>query len=101
MALDKIIKSSRLLASRRYTHDSFTDAQEAFTQTIDIGAGEIFTDVGALPSASLPFSGSTQNGSIYQSGSINLAKYWFRHKLTRSDTVSGSKSEVWLFFLMI
>ena len=97
MALDKIIKSSRLLASRRYTHDSFTDAQEAFTQTIEIGAGEIFTDVGALPSASLPFSGSTQNGSIYQSGSINLAKYWFRHKLTRSDTVSGSKSEVWLF----
>ncbi len=97
MALDKEIKSSRLLASRRYTHDSFSDAQEAFTQTIDIGAGEVLTDVSAIPTASLPFSGSSQNGSIFQSGSLNIAKYWYRQKLTRSTIISGSKSEVWFF----
>jgi hypothetical protein len=97
MALNKEIKSSRLLASRRYTHDTFSDGQESFTQTIDISAGEVFTDAGLIPTASLPFSGSTQNGSLIQSGSVNVAKYWYRQKLTRSDTVASGKSEVWFF----
>ena len=35
MAIDKEKKSNRLLASRRYTHDTFTDAQESFTNVLD------------------------------------------------------------------
>lgn len=97
MALNKEIKSNRLLASRRYTHDNLSDAQEAFTQTIDISAGEVFTDALSIPTASLPFSGSTQNGNIIQSGSVDVAKYWYRQKLTRSDIVTSGKSEVWFF----
>ena len=41
--IDSGSKSSRLLASRRYTHDTLTSAQEAFTKTIDLTADEIYT----------------------------------------------------------
>ena len=36
MSIDKEKKSNRLLASRRYTHDSFTDSQESFTNVLDL-----------------------------------------------------------------
>ena len=78
MALDKEKKSNRLLGSRRYTHDSFTDAQEAFTSTLDIQASEVYTQANSIPTSSLPFSGSSQDGSIYTSGGDNIVKYWFR-----------------------
>ena len=45
MAIDKEKKSNRLLASRRYTHDSFTDSQESFTNVLDLQASEVYTPV--------------------------------------------------------
>jgi hypothetical protein len=95
MGINSLKKSSRLLQSRRYTHDSFTDAQEAFTSVLDINAAEVYTDQNLIPSASLPFSGSSQNGSIYSSGGKQVMKYYYRLAMTRSDLVSGSASEVW------
>ena len=95
MAINNTIKSSRLLQSKRYTHDSFTDAQEAFTSTLDINAGEIYSDQSLIPSASLPFSGSTQNGSTYSVNGQSVLKYYYRYPMTRSNLVSGSANEVW------
>ena len=58
--IDSGSKSSRLLASRRYTHDTLTSAQESFTEVLDLGASEIYTEAGLIPSSGLPYSGSTQ-----------------------------------------
>ena len=98
MAIDKLSKSNRLLQSRRYTHDSFTDSQEAFTSTLDINANEVYVDQALIPSTGLPFSGSAQSGSIYSVGGQNIMQYYYRAGLTRSDLATGSKSEV--FFLL-
>ena len=57
-AIDNTKKSARLLASRRYTHDTLTDSQEAFTSTLDINANEVYVDQSLIPSSGLPFSGS-------------------------------------------
>lgn len=95
MAIDKLSKSNRLLQSRRYTHDSFTDSQEAFTSTLDINANEVYVDQALIPSTGLPFSGSAQSGSIYSVNGQNVMQYYYRAGLTRSDLSSGSKSEVW------
>ena len=86
-------KSSRLLASRRYTHDTFTDAQESFTNVLDLRAEEIYTQAQYIPSSALPFSGSSQHGSIQQASGSNLMKYWYRHKLTPSNV----NTETWFF----
>ena len=40
--IDSGSKSSRLLASRRYTHNTLTAAQESFTDVLDLGSGEIY-----------------------------------------------------------
>ena len=48
-ALDKEKKSNRLLGSRRYTHDVLNDAQEAFTEVLDIGASEVYTHANLIP----------------------------------------------------
>ena len=95
MAIDKLSKSNRLLQSRRYTHDSYTDSQEAFTSTLDINANEVYVDQSLIPSTGLPFSGSAQSGSIYSVNGQNVMQYYYRAGLTRSDLASGSKSEVW------
>jgi len=92
-AINNTYKSARLLASRRYTHDTFTDAQEAFTSTLDINASEVYIDANLIPSSSLPYSGSSQSGSIYTVGSQTVMKYYYRHSLTKSDT----NNEVWFF----
>ena len=55
-ALDKEKKSNRLLGSRRYTHDTLLDSQEAFTEVLDIGASEVYTQAKFIPSSGLPFS---------------------------------------------
>jgi hypothetical protein len=89
MAIDNTKKSGRLLQSRRYTHDTFTDAQEAFTSALDINATEIYIDQNLIPTSSLPFSGSGQNLSTF-SGSL---KYYYRQALTKSDL----NNEVWFF----
>ena len=92
-AINNTYKSARLLQSRRYTHDTYTDAQEAFTSTLDITASEIYIDANLIPTASLPFSGSGQNGNIYSLAGQDVVKYWYRQPLTKSDL----NNEVWFF----
>jgi len=97
MAIDKTIKSNRLLQSRRYTVASLTDAQEAFTSVLDINSREIYAQASLLPTSSLPFSGSSQNGSTYAVGGQNLLRYWYQHTLTPSNVVSASLVDAWFF----
>ena len=92
-AINNTYKSARLLQSRRYTHDTYTDAQEAFTSTLDINASEVYIDANLIPSSSLPFSGSGQNANTYSLNGQDVVKYWYRQPLTKSDT----NNEVWFF----
>ena len=91
--IDKTAKAIRLLISRRYTHNTLTDSQEAFASSLDIGVGDVYVDTPLIPSGSLPFSGSTQNHSTFTSGSQDVLKYWYRHKMTKSNV----NNEVWFF----
>ena len=91
--IDSGSKSSRLLASRRYTHNTLTAAQESFTNVLDLQASEVYTQASKIPSSELPFSGSSQSGSYYTVGSDNILKYWYRQKLTKSNI----NNEVWFF----
>ena len=91
--LDKEKKSSRLLASRRYTHETLTAAQESFTNVLDLQASEIYTQAGYIPSSDLPFSGSSQQASTHTVSGSSVLKYWYRQKLTKSNT----NNEVWFF----
>tara|TARA_Y100000310_G_scaffold42039_1_gene39352 strand:- start:446 stop:1540 length:1095 start_codon:yes stop_codon:yes gene_type:complete len=91
--IDSGSKSSRLLASRRYTHDTLTAAQESFTNVLDLQASEIYTQAGYLPSSGLPFSGSADIGSTHAVSGSTVLKYWYRQKLTKSST----NNEVWFF----
>ena len=91
--IDNAIKALRLLGGRRYTNDSLGTAQEAFTRTIDIGSKDIFSQDNLIPTSSLPFSGSSQNRSLHQVNSNNILKYWFRQRLTKSNT----STETWFF----
>jgi len=93
MAIDSVKKSSRFLQSRRYTHETLLDSQEAFTSTLDINSSEVYTDAALIPSSSLPFSGSSQDLSVYSSGGKPVMKYYYRKKLTKSDL----NNEVWFF----
>ena len=52
-SLDKEKKSNRLLQSRRYTHDTLNASQEAFTEVLDLGSSEIYTQAGKIPSSGL------------------------------------------------
>ena len=91
--IDSGSKSSRLLASRRYTHDTLTTAQESFTNVLDLQAEEIYTQASKIPSSGLPFSGSSQSGSLYSVDGDNILKYWYRHGLTKSNL----NNETWFF----
>ena len=91
--IDSGSKSSRLLASRRYTHNTLTTAQESFTNVLDLRAEEIFTRAHLVPSSSLPFSGSSQLGLTHSAKGQPVVKYWFRQQLTKSNT----NNEVWFF----
>tara|TARA_A100001011_G_scaffold375030_1_gene436133 strand:+ start:412 stop:2538 length:2127 start_codon:yes stop_codon:yes gene_type:complete len=91
--IDNALKALRLLGGRRYTNDSLNTAQEAFDKTIDIGGLEVYTQDNAIPTSSLPFSGSSQQHSVYQSSGKNILKYWFRQRLTKSNT----STETWFF----
>ena len=93
MSIDKEKKSNRLLASRRYTHDSFTDAQESFTNVLDLQASEVYTQAHKIPSTNLPFSGSSQQRSFYSDGD-NILLYYYRQRLTKSNVDSD------VFFFM-
>ena len=91
--IDNALKALRLLGGRRYTNDSLNTAQEAFDRTIDIGALEVYTQDNAIPTSSLPFSGSSQQLQYYQDGGNNILRYWFRQRLTKSNT----SNETWFF----
>jgi hypothetical protein len=97
MAIDKIIKSNRLLQSRRYTVASLSDSQEAFTSVLDINSGEVYTQTNLIPTSSLPFSGSTQSGSIFSVGGEPILKYYYRQTMTPSNVVSGSFTDAYFF----
>ena len=94
-SIDNIKKSGRFLQSRRYTHDTFTDAQEAFTSVLDINAGEIYIDHTLIPSSGLPYNSSGQDGSIYSNSGQQVMKYYYRQTMTKSDT----NNEVWFFLV--
>jgi hypothetical protein len=94
-SIDNIKKSGRFLQSRRYTHDTFTDAQEAFTSVLDINASEIYIDHTLIPSSSLPYNSVGQDGSIYSSSGQQVMKYYYRQRMTKSDT----NNEVWFFLV--
>ncbi len=91
MPIDNSKKSSRLLQSRRYTHDGYTDGQEAFTSVLDINAAEVYTDQNLIPSSSLPFSGSGQSGTTYSVNGQSVLKYYYRQTMTKSNL----NNEVW------
>jgi hypothetical protein len=94
MALINLTKKSlRLLLSRRFITGSLTTAQEAFTETFDIGSSEVYTQDNLIPTTSLPFSGSSQQYSIYQSSGFNVLKYWYKHRLTKFNI----GTDVWFF----
>lgn len=95
MAYDKNIKSSRFLQSKRYTHNTLLDSQESFTSVLDLNSSEIYADQGLIPSSNLPFNSSSDHLSVYTdvNSSQDVLKYWYRHKLTKSDL----NNEVWFF----
>ena len=93
MSIDNSKKSPRLLQSRRYTHESLLDTQEAFTSVLDINANEIYVDQDLIPVSSVPFGTSGDNLSIYSSGGQDVMKYYYRYKMTKSST----NTEVWFF----
>ena len=104
MAYNTSNRSERLLQGRRFTTDNLSLTQEAFTDVFDLGAGEIFTDDGLIPTGStqLPYSGSSQDGGIV-SGSVvnpsietdvNVLKYHYRKKLKQA---ADGQREVYYF----
>ena len=89
----ELSKAIRLLGSRRYTSGDLTTAQESFTSVLDVNASEIYSQQDKIPSTGLPFSGSADQYSVYQSGGSNILKYWYRHPLTKSNV----DRDVWFF----
>ena len=83
--IDSGSKSNRLLASRRYTHNTLNTSQEAFTNVLDLRSEEIYTRAHLIPSSSLPHSGSSQKNAIFTKNGQNVTKYWYRHCLTKSN----------------
>ncbi len=94
MAIDQTKKSNRLLGSRRFTSDALNTSQEAFQSVLDIRANEIYTEANLVPTSSLPFSGSSQQGSIFSTQGSNVLQYHFRQRLTRSNVAND------VFFFM-
>lgn len=109
--------SNRKLQDRRFTvpislaggTTGLADSQEAFTSTLSISSDEIFTDDRYIPTSSLPFSGSSQNGFIVSASrtdptlagqdDLPILKFWYRKQLTPGATtsVTGTKKETWFF----
>ena len=99
MAFSKETKSNRLLQSRRFTQDALGDAQEAFTRVLDLNASEIYSQQNLIPTSSLPYSGSSQNGETVIVDGEEVLKFWYRHRLTPSDTRNAGESSynTWFF----
>lgn len=104
MAYNSDNRSERLLQGRRFTTDNLSLGQEAFTDVFDLGAGEILTDDGLIPTGStqLPYSGSSQNGEIVSGSVVNpsidtdvsVLKYHYRKKLKQA---ADGQREVYYF----
>lgn len=104
MAYNSDNRSERLLQGRRFTTDNLSLGQEAFTDVFDLGAGEILTDDGLIPTGStqLAYSGSSQNGAIVSGSVVNSAispnvsvlKYHYRKKLKQA---ADGQREVYYF----
>lgn len=104
MAYNTSNRSERLLQGRRFTTDNLSLTQEAFTDVFDLGAGEIFTDDGLIPTGStqLAYSGSSQNGGIISGSVVNpsietdveVLKYHYRKKLKQA---ADGQREVYYF----
>ena len=101
------IKAKRLASGRRYGSLSINtvDAQEPSTSTLDININEIYTQTNLIPTASSPFSGSSQNGYyLLSNGTLNdgssgqpadaVLRYWYRHQLTET---AGDLQDVYFF----
>jgi len=93
MPFSKEIKSNRILQGRRYTQ-ALTDGNEAFTQVLDLSANEIYSQQNLLPTSSLPYSGSSQNGQTITVSGETILKYWYRLQLTPGPS-SGGLSSAW------
>ena len=104
MAYNSDNRSERLLQGRRFTTDNLSLGQEAFTDVFDLGAGEILTDDGLIPTGStqLAYSGSSQNGEVISGSVVNpsigtdvsVAKYHWRKKLKQA---ADGQREVYYF----
>ena len=100
--LNKETKSNRLLQSLRYTI-AIGDGQEAFTNVLDLNATEIYTQEFLIPTSSLPYSQSSQDGEIVSSSiadpsyspEVSILKYYWRLELTPSTIVTDGKSQTW------
>ena len=68
----ELSKAIRLLGGRRYTSGDLTTGQEAFTSVLDVNASEVFSQQNLITGSSIPFSGSSQNGSIYSLSLIHI-----------------------------
>ena len=96
MPVDSTIKSSRFLQSRRYTHETITDAQDVFDRVLDLSAAEIYSQQNLIPSSSIP--ALTNTGDIYDVNGEPILKYWKEHALTPSSVLGASnRKEVWFF----
>jgi hypothetical protein len=93
MPFSKEIKSNRILQGRRYTQ-ALTDGNEAFTQVLDLSANEIYSQQNLLPTSSLPYSGSSQDGQTITVNGQTILKYWYRLQLTPGPS-SGGLSSAW------
>ena len=91
--IDVTKKSLRFLLGRRYTSGDVTNSQEAYTTIFDIGSLDVYTQDVFIPSASLPFSGSSQNGETLTEQGTDVLRYWYRHEMTKSNV----DRDVWFF----
>lgn len=106
MSYNSSDRSERLLQSRRFTTDNLLLSQEAFTDVLDLGAGEIYTDDHLIPSGStqLAFSGSAQNSLIVSASVVDptltgtndlpVLRYYYRKKLKQA---ADGQREVYYF----
>jgi hypothetical protein len=97
MAFNSTTKSSRTLQSRRYTTTGANDFNDAFTQVFDLSTAEIYDQANLLPTSSLPYSGSSQGGSILKGsdGITNIAEYYYRLQLSPINVDESGRYTTW------
>ena len=91
--IDVTKKSLRFLLGRRFTSGNVSNIQEAYTTIFDIGSLDVYTQDIFIPSASLPFSGSSQHKETIVEQGVDVMTYWYRHPMTKSNV----SSDVWFF----